>query len=276
MNQQTKIFKITFSDGDTWYGQKHDRKDAKSFLNYLLSNTKNDHKSTHNNLLNKKINNTVNKNNIQCEIVWEGDRSESNSILESFIKSDQNSINKLKSGKPQTNFNIKPISIPKEELFKTPSGIYINKMYLSIKPELKSRINIKDYINKGTSVFYKINDEKKINIIESIYQNNEANELVRKIQDLLNNYPNGLVYYNTDILSVTVELLNNLEIVFLDLDSKSNNNNSSGSFTPLINKKYVIYIYSCYIELKDKSLFVSYNKPTLIKGLNHYIQKIKT
>jgi len=67
MIQQTKIFKVIFSDGDTWYGQKHDRKDANSFLNYLLSNTKNDHISTHNNLLNKKISDTVNKDLIGSE-----------------------------------------------------------------------------------------------------------------------------------------------------------------------------------------------------------------
>jgi len=90
MIQQTKIFKVIFSDGDTWYGQKHDRKDANSFLNYLLSNTKNDHISTHNNLLNKKISDTVNKSTIKCEVVWEGNRNESNKVLESFIKNDDN------------------------------------------------------------------------------------------------------------------------------------------------------------------------------------------
>jgi len=150
-------------------------------------------------------------------------------------------------------------------------------MYLTIKPELKKRINIKDYINKGTSIFYKIKNEDKIKILsEANYQNdleykNQAEQYIEKIQGLLNNYPNGLTEYNTDKLSVSINLLDDLEIVFLDLDSKFNKNTSSGDITRLINNRYVIYIYNCYIELKDKGIFISYKKDTLFHELIHYL-----
>lgn len=159
----TKIFKLTFPNEKTWYGQKDDRKDANSFLNYMISNSKNPTLS--NVKIYKEIRNVLDKNNIKCEVVWEGDKNEVPKVLEKFIKDDINHINKFVQSKPTTNFHKDIISVPSEEIFKTPNGVYINKMYLNIKPELKKRVNIKNYINKGTSVFYKIINSNSIKVI---------------------------------------------------------------------------------------------------------------
>lgn len=159
----TKVFKITFPTEKTWYGQKDDRKDANSFLNYMISNSKNPTLSDVK--IYKEIRDTLNKNDIKCEVVWEGNKNEVSKVLENFIKNDINHINKFLHGKTTTSFSKNIIPIPSEEIFKTPNGIYLNKMYLDIKPELKKRINLKNYINKGTSIFYKIINTDSVKII---------------------------------------------------------------------------------------------------------------
>ena len=166
---QYAIFKITFSDGETHYGQVRSVIDPEGYLSNLKSTARSNAMRT---TLQKKI--LVEEPNPLVELVYTTmDEDEAIAKIREFIKNDPNSMNVISMVGVKKRSGTKniphPVPINKILLSQADNKIFVAYDYVNDDPEMMRRIDPNEFLVMPVSgkKYFKVKNKNNIKIISA-------------------------------------------------------------------------------------------------------------
>lgn len=156
--KNSKLFKLTFKDGATFYGIHSTHKTAESYKKDIFSIAKNNISKNRSTTAVWRKMYDLNVEDFSSELVGDfSTKSEANRAKSDLMTSDSNSINILSSTGGRSDAKTKALSVHKRNSIEVNGSVYVSALRVDIYPSLNNRFSTSDNIAHPTKGrFFKI------------------------------------------------------------------------------------------------------------------------
>ena len=154
-NSVTRLFKLTLSNGSTYYGIHSKHTKAESYKKDILSISKNNVSKKRATTEVQRVLADLSIGDISSEIVSEfTNKTEAESVKESMVLSDSKSLNRNAMHRLRNKSKVTPIRFKKSDVLVLGSDVYVQASLVPKMPVLKDKYSTHDNVDHPTKGRY--------------------------------------------------------------------------------------------------------------------------